>query len=160
MEKKDLFGYLIGLVVFVIAIPAFMYKISGPVSPGRLQTVCFAVLAVPGIGLSIWSIVSMRIVGKGNPMDAFDHEIAPRTTVLMKEGPYRLCRNPMLLGIFIYYAGLLLLLCAWKALAVFVVFAVIMMRQVASEEKRLERDFGEAYLEYKQSTKKLIPFFW
>ena len=29
-----------------------------------------------------------------------------------------------------------------------------------SEEKRLERDFGQAYLAYKAETKKLIPFLW
>ena len=34
------------------------------------------------------------------------------------------------------------------------------MAQVHSEEKRLAEDFGEAYLEYKKKTKKLIPFIW
>ena len=113
-----------------------------------------------GIGLSVWSIVYMRLVGKGNPMDAFDHELAPRTSVLMTEGPYKLCRNPMLLGVLVYYLGLLIWLRSWRAAGVFAIFFFVMMRQVGSEEKRLERDFGEAYRTYRAGTKKLIPYIW
>jgi protein-S-isoprenylcysteine O-methyltransferase Ste14 len=40
----------------------------------------------------------MKLRGKGNPMDAFGHEVAPRTQHLMTDGPYRLNRNPMLTG--------------------------------------------------------------
>ena len=93
-------------------------------------------------------------------MDAFNHEVAPRTSRLMTRGPYRLCRNPMLLGVFIYYIGLLVYLRSWQAAAVFVLYAVIMMVQVNREEKRLEEDFGEEYREYKKRTKKIIPFVW
>ncbi len=160
MKKKDLLGYLGGFLVFIVAIPALMWALAGDVRPGWPRLLCAAVLAAAGLGLSVWSIVYMRIVGKGNPMDAFDHELAPRTSVLMTEGPYRLCRNPMLLGVFLYYSGLLICLWSWKPLAVFAVYAALMMRQVASEEKRLERDFGEAYLAYKAKTRKLIPFLW
>ena len=160
MKRNDLFGYLLGLVLFVLVIPLGMWLLAGRPAPGGFGAVCFAVFGVIGIGLSLWSIVYMRLVGKGNPMDAFDHELAPRTRVLMTEGPYRLCRNPMLLGVFLYDSGLLICLWSWKALAVFAVYAALMMRQVASEEKRLERDFGEAYLAYKAKTRKLIPFLW
>jgi protein-S-isoprenylcysteine O-methyltransferase Ste14 len=34
------------------------------------------------------------------------------------------------------------------------------MVQVHSEEQRLEKDFGEAYRQYKARTRKLIPFIW
>ena len=39
-------------------------------------------------------------------------------------------------------------------------FFLLMMFQVNREEKRLEQDFGEAYTEYKQKTKKLILYIW
>ena len=87
-------------------------------------------------------------------MDAFGHEVAPRTRYLMTEGPYRLNRNPMLTGIFVYLAGLCLWLWAWQAVAAFVVFVIIMLLQVRSEEKRLRRDFGEAYEEYCRRTRR------
>ena len=102
---RELAGYLIGFLVFVIMIPLLMWKISGDVHPVTMQIICLTVLAVIGIGLSVWSIVYMKRVGQGNPMDAFNHEVAPRTINLMTDGPYRICRNPMLLGVFIYYIG-------------------------------------------------------
>ncbi len=164
MKKNDLVGYLMGLVMFVLLIPGIMWWVSGGthggVHPGAGRTACLAVLAVLGIGLSIWSIVYMRLVGRGNPMDAFNHEVAPRTSELMTDGPYRICRNPMLLGVFLYYLGVVIFLGSWKAAAVFAAYILIMMIQVRSEEKRLEQDFGEAYRDYKARTKKLIPFIW
>ena len=115
------------------------------------------VLAVLGLSLSIWSIVYMRHKGDGNPMDAFGHEVAPRTKHLMTEGPYRLSRNPMLTGSFVYYAGVCIGLWTWQALAVFVAFIVIMLLQVRSEEKRLRKDFGEEYEAYCRRTGRFWP---
>ena len=160
MKGRDLVGYIMGLLMFVILIPAFMWWISGGPHAGMLQIIICVILAAVGIALSIWSIVYMKNVGKGNPMDAFNHEVAPRTSNLMTDGPYRICRNPMLLGVFIYYLGLLILLWSWKALIVYVIYVAIMMVQVRQEEKRLLQDFGEEYREYCSKTKKLIPFIW
>ena len=160
MKARNLIGYLIGLVLFVILIPLIMWKLSGDVHPKVVHWICFGVLAAAGIGLSIWSIVYMKNVGKGNPMDAFNHEVAPRTVNLMTDGPYRICRNPMLLGVFIYYIGVIVCLGTWQSAAVFVVYFMIMMIQVKREEERLKRDFGEAYEEYCRTTRKLIPFVW
>ena len=44
----------------------------------------------------------------------------------------------------------------WWALLVFAAVAGLMMLQVRSEEKRLEADFGEEYLEYKKRTGRFI----
>lgn len=160
MKSRDLTGYFMGLVIFVILIPLIMWRLSLPVHTNAVRVAVFIILAVAGIALSIWSIIYMKNVGKGNPMDAFNHEIGTRTVNLMTEGPYRLCRNPMLLGVFIYYVGLVICLGSWKALLVFVIYFAVMMVQVEREEKRLEQDFGKDYLEYKKKTKKLIPFVW
>jgi protein-S-isoprenylcysteine O-methyltransferase Ste14 len=160
MKSKDVAGYIMGLLLFVILIPLIMWRLSGEADPGTARIVCLAVLSAAGLGLSIWSIVYMKRVGKGNPMDAFNHEVAPRTANLMTDGPYRICRNPMLLGVLIYYAGIIIFLGSWQAVTVFVIYCAIMMIQVRAEEKRLEQDFGEAYKEYCRKTKKLIPFIW
>ncbi|MBR4337556.1 MAG: isoprenylcysteine carboxylmethyltransferase family protein [Bacteroidaceae bacterium] len=152
--KSHAFGYLLGLLIFVIGIPALMWLASGrmwsyvPDSP--LQIIVAALFAVGGLALSIWSIVYMRLVGKGNPFDAYGHEVAPRTSRLMTSGPYRICRNPMLVGIYLYDAGILIWL--WKALPLLIFLAevILLTLQVRSEEKRLEQDFGQEYLDYKQ----------
>lgn len=149
-----------GLILFVILIPLIMRRLSGDVKPVPVQIILFVIMAAAGISLSIWSIIYMKNVGKGNPMDAFNHEIAPRTVNLMTEGPYRLCRNPMLLGVLIYYAGIVICLGTWQSVTVFAIYFMIIMVQVRREEERLERDFGEAYREYCRRTKKLIPYLW
>lgn len=151
---SHIFGYLLGLLIFVIGIPALMWLVSGrgwPYFPAStLLCVISALLAVCGMALSIYSIIYMSIVGKGNPFDAFGHEVAPRTRHLMTSGPYRLCRNPMLLGIYIYDVGILVWLWSEWPVFIFLIEVILLTLQVRSEEKRLEKDFGLEYMNYKQ----------
>ena len=151
---KNSIGYILGLLIFVIGFPALMWFVSGrsiTYVPDSMTLLVMSVyLAVCGLALSIYSIVYMRIVGKGNPFDAYGHEVAPRTRHLMTGGPYRWCRNPMLVGIYIYDAGILVWLWSVWPLAIFLVEVILLTLQVRSEEKRLERDFGFEYLNYKQ----------
>ena len=158
---RNILGYLLGLCLFILGIPALLWMVSGrgfPYAPESVpQIVVAVILAVVGLALSIWSIVYMRRVGKGNPFDAYGHEVAPRTKHLMTDGPYGICRNPMLLGVYILDAGVLLYLWAFMPLVVFAVEVYFLTRQVRSEEKRLEKDFGEEYLAYKKTTKRYVP---
>ena len=87
-------------------------------------------------------------------MDAFGHEVAPRTQHLMTDGPYRINRNPMLTGTLIYLIGFALWLWAWQAIIVWILFFAIMFIQVLSEERRLHRDFGNEYDAYCHHTRR------
>ena len=150
---RNVLGYVLGFLVFVAGIPALMWWVSGRPfqwAPALPWAIVAILLMIPGLVFSIWSIVHMRKVGEGNPFDAYNHEVAPRTKHLMTNGPYRLSRNPMLLGVYIYDIGVLLWLQSWWPLVVFAVEVVLLTLQVRSEEKRLEADFGEEYREYKQ----------
>ena len=156
---KQILGYFLGFAIFIAGIPALMWLVAGfpPLSAlpvGRLYIA--AIIALAGLSLSIWSIVYMKRVGKGNPFDAMGHEVAPRTRHLMTDGPYRFSRNPMLSGTYLYYIGVLTALWNWWALLVFAVVATLMVLQVRSEEKRLEADFGQEYLDYKKKTGRFI----
>ena len=64
----------------------------------------------------------------------------------------------MLSGTYLYYIGYVVAFWSWWALLVFVAVAALMSLQVRSEEKRLEADFGEEYLEYKKRTGRFITF--
>ena len=148
---RDFFGYLLGGILFVCMIPTIMWLASGmpallPV--GVARGIGAVVLMLGGLVLSVYTIVYMRNRGKGNPMDAFGHEVAPRTQHLMVEGPYKINRNPMLTGTLVYLAGAAVWLWRWQAAIVLVAFFAIMMVQVLSEERRLRRDFGEEYEAY------------
>lgn len=161
MKKlREIAGYVLGGLMFVLLIPTLMWLASGRPNLGEIpvwRIVITVLLAVLGIALSVWSIVYMRHKGDGNPMDAFGHEVAPRTRHLMTDGPYRLSRNPMLTGSFVYYAGVCFCLWTWQALLVFAAFIAIMLLQVRSEEKRLLRDFGTEYEEYCRRTGRFWP---
>jgi protein-S-isoprenylcysteine O-methyltransferase Ste14 len=158
---KQVLGYFLGFAIFIVGIPVLMWVVSGmptvfDIPEGRMFI--GILLALFGLALSIWSIVHMKVVGKGNPFDAMGHEVAPRTKHLMTEGPYRFSRNPMLSGTYLYYIGYVVAFWNWWALLVFVAVAALMSLQVRSEEKRLEADFGEEYLEYKKRTGRFITF--
>ena len=157
---KEIFGYALGAVLFVGLMPFLMWLSCGrpalcPASPIRVAVAI--ILMLIGLSLSVWSIVYMRHKGDGNPMDAFGHEVAPRTRHLMTDGPYRLSRNPMLSGSFLYLIGFCLWLWAWQALLVFILYVAVMMLQVRSEERRLRRDFGSEYDDYCRRTGRFFP---
>ena len=156
-QIRNALGLLLGFVLFVCLIPAIMWLVSGmpalwPVSPFRLFVV--SLIAIVGLALSIWTIVYMHRQGKGNPMDALGHELAPRTQCLMTRGPYRINRNPMLTGTLIYLVAPIVWIFTWQAVVVWAVFFVIMFIQVLSEEKRLLRDFGDDYRNYCRHTRR------
>lgn len=156
---RNAIGYILGFLLFVAGIPALMWWVSGrpfPWAPEMPWRVAALLLVLPGLALSIWSIVYMKKVGEGNPMDAYGHEVAPRTRHLMTGGPYRFSRNPMLLGVYIYDLGVLLWLQAGWPLVVFAGEVVLLTLQVRSEEKRLEKDFGQAYLQYKKQVRRYL----
>ena len=140
---RNAFGYILGFLVFVAGIPALMWWVSG-----RDLT------WVPPLPLAIISIVLMFL--EGNPFDAYNHELAPRTKHLMTDGPYRFSRNPMLLGVYIYYIGVIIWLLKCWPLVVFAFIVVLLTLQVRSEEKRLEADFGEEYRVYREKVPRYL----
>lgn len=158
--NRDLIGYLLGFVIFIIGIPYVMYLASG--SPGYdqiglIRILLFIIFAIVGIELSVWSIIYMNDVGNGNPFDAFNHEVAPRTTQLMTDGPYAICRNPMLLGVFIYHIGVLIAFLSVGAFIILLIEIIIMNIQVKKEEQRLMQDFGWEYEEYVRNSNRFFP---
>lgn len=154
---RNVVGYLLGFLMFVVGIPSLMWWLSGmpdlwplPLTRGILA----GLMMIGGLGLAVWTIIYMKTRGKGNPMDAFGHEVAPRTQHLMTDGPYSFNRNPMLTGTLIYLAGVAVWLWQWQAAVVWLAFLAIMLVQVLSEEKRLRRDFGEEYEDYCKRTRR------
>ncbi len=158
MKKlREIIGYLLGGVLFVGLLPTVMWLASGMpslISITLNRAIVADVLIFIGLALSVWTIVYMKRKGKGNPMDAFGHEVAPRTKHLMTDGPYRINRNPMLTGTLIYLSGVAVWLWRWQAWVVLAVFFGIMLFQVFSEERRLRRDFGDDYEAYCRRTRR------
>lgn len=71
------------------------------------------------------------------------------TTALVTDGPYRLSRNPMYVGMTLGYLGVALWRnVAWPVMALPVVLWVMQVGVIVREERYLESLFGEEYRAY------------
>jgi protein-S-isoprenylcysteine O-methyltransferase Ste14 len=77
--------------------------------------------------------------------------------VLVVDGPYRISRNPMYLSALIGWLGWTIF---YESPAVLIALGILWMvfslRVIALEERQLEEQFGEEYLEYKRSVPRWI----
>lgn len=68
---------------------------------------------------------------------------------MVTDGPYRVTRNPMYVGLFVLYAGLSLRTnLLWPLLLAPLLWALLNYRIIAGEERHLTERFGAAYVEY------------
>ncbi len=76
---------------------------------------------------------------------------------LLENGPFRISRNPMYLGMLCILLGLSLFLgTALSFLTPIFLFIVLNDIFIPREEKRLKEVFGEKYLKYKQRVKRWL----
>lgn len=76
---------------------------------------------------------------------------------LHSEGVFKFTRNPMYLGIVVGLIGIAILTGKWINLIFPLLYFLIMDRVfIKYEERNLEREFGEAFLLYKQKTRRWI----
>lgn len=79
---------------------------------------------------------------------------------LMIVGPYRYTRNPMVFGMLSIYIALAIIINSLSCVFMLVLMLPILVVYLKlTEEKRLTRDFGNEYLQYKKKTAMLVPFF-
>lgn len=131
-----------GMVAGVV--PAVILQRGIPASPPLGAVAIGSALVVLGIILLMTCIAGFARQGHGTlaPYDPPD--------ALVAAGPYRYTRNPMYVGVLAILAGLAL--ARWSApLAIYtagVATAFVLFVRVY-EEPRLERQFGERYVDYK-----------
>jgi protein-S-isoprenylcysteine O-methyltransferase Ste14 len=79
------------------------------------------------------------------------------TKAMIEEGPYRLSRNPLYVGLLTLYLGLALLASTFWALVLFPV-AVLLVRwgAIQPEERFLHERFGASYDEYRQRVRRWL----
>jgi len=160
-------GYLLGFSIFIVLIPFGLYKLSQSdyLLPGKvlfcsdiLRYVLSGLLCVIGAYFGIGSNIFLFMVGKGGPVDAFGVSISPQTRKLVTVGPYRYCRNPMVFGAFSLYLSIVFYLNSIIGLVCLIVFLGLLIILVKlSEEKRLLKDFGDEYTEYKKKVPMFFP---
>jgi protein-S-isoprenylcysteine O-methyltransferase Ste14 len=166
---RQIIGFLFGGTVFLVLIPAALYFVSTLLdkslglptfgdAPARLFV--FWPLLLVGLLFVLWSNLFLVIRGKGGPAEGFGVAVSPPTEKLVVTGPYRYTRNPMVFGAQCCYMGFMVWLGSIAGIVIvacFVVFAVFYLKN--SEEKRLVKDFGKDYEEYRKRVPLLVPWF-
>lgn len=98
--------------------------------------------AVIGLILNVWTERLFKF--RGTPVKLFQP-----STVMVSEGPFRLSRNPMYLGMVLTLIGLGLVLGSASPFIIVVIFAVLLdQRFIRAEEAKMEAAFGQQYRDY------------
>jgi protein-S-isoprenylcysteine O-methyltransferase Ste14 len=165
---RHIIGYGIGITLFGIIIPSALIKFS---RWGRSYIeleifnqdwlrlgIAFLVLAI-GVFFALWSNAALFTIGKGGPTDGFNVAISPRTEKLVITGPYRYTRNPMVFGAYMCYFSIAMFMNSIACLGLLILFYCLTIPYLKStEEKRLFKDFGNDFLDYKKRVPMIIPF--
>ena len=110
-------------------------------------------LALIVLGLIVrWiSILTLRKYFTVDVSIAHDHRLVTR-------GIYRLIRHPAYTGSLLSFLGLGLVFSSWVTLIViFVPMLLAFLYRIRVEEETLVEHFGDEYVQYCRSTKRLIP---
>jgi len=109
-------------------------------------------LMVIGIAVTLWSVLYF-LKARGTPVP---FNPPPQ---LVKTGPYRYSRNPMLTGVFVFLFGVGLWLNSISLVffftPLFIIFIVWEVKQI--EEPELIRRLGSDYVEYRKRTPMFLP---
>ena len=79
---------------------------------------------------------------------------------LITHGVYRLVRHPIYLGVLVVIFGVPAYASSLNGFLVMSVLIPIILNRIRIEERLLTEEFGNAYREYQETTKKLIPFIY
>ncbi|MBU0529198.1 isoprenylcysteine carboxylmethyltransferase family protein [bacterium] len=168
-DKKMILGYIVGGLLVIGLVPSIIYIITSLfdnvyrleiIQNSIIKWIFIIILLVIGLIYGIGSIIVQNSIGKGGPVEIGNIEISPKTENLVVSGPYKNTRNPMLFGTFsIYFAFALYINSITSVVLVSAIFVFMLTVVVKMEEKRLLKDFGNQYEEYRKKVSKFIPWF-
>jgi protein-S-isoprenylcysteine O-methyltransferase Ste14 len=148
-----IFGAFTVLFAFAAVLADRLLNLPGLLPAGVRLPVSIPVTTA-GMALTAWSVFHFLKV-KGTPVP---FNPPPR---VVRTGPYRYSRNPMLTGVFLFLFGIGFGLNSFSLVFFFtplyVLFNIWELKQI--EEPELMRRLGEEYIEYRSQTPMFIPRF-
>lgn len=161
---KDRLVAAAGCIVFLVAGPLVMFYLATVFAfgddflpQGLFHTVFGSFSSACGLLFIFWSIRELHVKGQGGIASFGRINLTSKTKYLVTSGPYAVCRNPMHLGLVLFYLGIS---CAinslYSLLFPLAVFLLATVSAVFIDEPRLKRDFG---VEYDRWAAK-VPRFW
>jgi len=168
-NKKMILGYIVGGLLVIVSVPSIIYIITSLfdnvyrieiIQNTIIRWIIIVILLVIGLIYGIWSVIIQNTVGQGGPVEIGNIEISPKTKNLVVSGPYKNTRNPMLFGTFLLYLAFALFINSITSVVlVSAIFVFMLTVVVKMEEKRLVKDFGNQYEEYRKKVSMFIPWF-
>ncbi len=138
-------------VVLIHSLSNDLYRYLAPIA--WLQHPTLAVIGLALLLVSfVWILIAQKQMGDSWRI-GIDHELK---TQLVREGVFKLSRNPIFLGMRINLLGLFLILPNAVTLTVLVLGDALMQIQVRLEEEYLTRMHGEDYEQYRCQTRRWI----
>jgi protein-S-isoprenylcysteine O-methyltransferase Ste14 len=124
---------------------------TGAIHAGHWLRMVSLTLLVAGLMLRIWAIYTL---GRSFTANVSIHA----TQKLNRSGPFRYVRHPSYTGMMIIFLSLGLRMQNWLSLAIMMVppFAALLYR-IHVEEAALTGAFGDEYLAYGRTTRRLVP---
>ena len=168
-DKKMILGYIVGGLLVIVLVPSIIYIITSLldnvyrleiIRNSIVQWIIIIILLITGLIYGIWSVIIQNTIGEGGPVEIGNIEISPKTKNLVVSGPYKNTRNPMLFGTFLIYLAFALIINSITSVVIVCAIFVFMLTVVVKmEEKRLLKDFGNQYEEYRKKVSMFIPWF-
>ncbi len=150
----------IGIIIFCLIITAVLSASLGVDKllhlprfvPEEARLLISIPLMVIGIAVTLWSVLYF-LKARGTPVP---FNPPPR---LVRTGPYRYSRNPMLTGVFVFLFGAGVWLNSISLVFVFtplfIIFIAWEVKQI--EEPELIKRLGSNYIEYRKRTPMFLP---
>jgi len=138
--------YLVGVIIGLLATALMPTKIAA----NGVAWLIGGVVILCGVVMAGSALLRFKSVGTTVRPDR-------AATSLMIEGPYKMTRNPMYLGLAIVYLGITIADQSLWALVLFpIVLTIIQRKAIEPEEAFLERRFGANYGSYKASVRRWL----
>jgi protein-S-isoprenylcysteine O-methyltransferase Ste14 len=143
----------IGAVLFRnrgwLPVPFLVVLLLAPGEMARLTTTIGLALMVLGEGWRMWGVATAGTVTRRRSREV---------EKLVNHGPFAWSRNPLYVGNFVIWMGVITISGAlWFLPVAAILFAIEYFYIVRYEEGVLESIFGREYLEYKQRTPRWFP---
>lgn len=138
------------LYVIIQTLMIVVIGVTGPIVHGPRY---FLGGAVVGVLLMIWAIGTMRLSNLNVMPDL------KANSILVTSGPYRLIRHPMYAAVLLVTLALVLNHLTLLRVGYWLVLVIDLHLKFMYEEKLLLEKYPQ-YSDYKQRTKRLIPFIY
>lgn len=157
-QAESRFGRIIHGALFcfafvLLALPFFHRGLLGrELLPGVfIRFWVGAGILIAGLAFAVWARFHIGSNWSGNVTLKEGHR-------LIRTGPYALVRHPIYTGILLGFLGTAMAQGEVRSFVGFIIFLVIHLFKLRKEERWMEQEFGEEYVQYREQVPALMPF--